>query len=129
MSPGPPPRSSGVTIDWAGMNQYYNLERLTRGIDILATHPGPVKGRLVAAFHDSLCSVMPAALPGPAFEIWDEMGQMVTAVPAGDHERAFRLSIDPLQEAEAVILARSVLIVKLLVRVNIASHGNLEVLD
>lgn len=108
------------------MNAYYNLDHLVRGIAILATHPGPIRDRLIAAFHGSLCHVIPALLPEPAAEIWDSIWQTVTAVPADDQEGVFRLSIGALDDAEAMLLARDILAIEPLVRVAIAGYGGPE---
>jgi hypothetical protein len=108
------------------MNSYYNLERLTYGIDTLATHPGPIKDRLVAAFHESLCTIVPGFLPEPALDIWNDTWRTVTAVPADSQEGVFRLSIDALDESAAVSVARSVLAVEILVRVAVAGYGGPE---
>jgi hypothetical protein len=109
------------------LNAYYNFECVTRGIAILATHPGPIKERLIAAFHDALCRVVPGLLPLPAAEIWADVWKAVTRLPADDQEGVFRLSIESLEDAEAVVVAMDVMAVEPLVRLEIAGYGGPEV--
>jgi hypothetical protein len=107
----------------------YSFEHLSSGIDVLATHPGAIKDRLVEAFDKHLCHVVPSLLPASAVEVWESAWRQVTAVPASDQEGVFRVSIEALDETAAVDVARQVMQVEVLVRVAIASVGGPDVLN
>lgn len=100
-----------------------NLDHLARGIEILATHPGPIRERLVAACRISLCHVEAAVLPEPAAVMWDAIWWTVTSVPADDQETVLRRSIDALRDDEVVGVARGVLSAEGIVRLAIVTPG------
>jgi hypothetical protein len=110
------------------MTLRYSFERLNRGVEILATHPGPIKARLAEAFHRSLCAVVPGLLPAAAVSIWNAAWRVVTARPADDQSGAFDVSIEALSDQEAVAVVWQVLEVERLVRLAIAMDAGPDLL-
>jgi len=110
------------------MTLQYSFERLSLGIDILATHPGPVKARLSEAFHRSLCQVVPSLLPPEARVIWEGIWAAVTREPPGEYEGVFGRSIDDLSDEDAVSLVERIMQVERLVRLAIAVDSSPDVL-
>ena len=51
----------------------YAYEKLGGGVQILATHEGGIKRRLIEAFHESLVAVSVNALPDKPKQIWQEV--------------------------------------------------------
>ena len=80
----------------------YANETLGAGVQILATHEGEIKERLIAAFCDSLVAVPVDALPDEPKQIWQEV--WATATASGK----FTPSINALTEAKAVELAKKI---------------------
>ena len=71
----------------------------------LATHPGRVKDRIVAAFNEGLYGVNPKALPPEAERMWNELYAKLTT--AQDKERgSFAASLDFLDEDDARHIAK-----------------------
>lgn len=110
------------------MTLQYSFERLSLGVEILATHPGPVKARLADAFHRSLCGVVSGLLPAEAGNIWDSVWHLVTALPSGDQNGVFDRSIEVISDEDAVAIVHQVLEVERLVRVAIAMDASPDVL-
>ena len=55
----------------------YSKEKLSAGITKLATDPGRIKDRLIAAFSDSLLQVPEQVLPDEARVIWTSFGEEI----------------------------------------------------
>ena len=55
----------------------YSKEKLSAGITKLATDPGLIKDRLIAAFSDSLLQVPEQVLPDEARVIWTSFGEEI----------------------------------------------------
>ena len=55
----------------------YSKEKLSSGITKLATDPGRIKDRLIAAFSDSLLQVPEQVLPDEARVIWTSFGEEI----------------------------------------------------
>ena len=55
----------------------YSKEKLSAGITKLATDPGRIKDRLIAAFSDSLLQVPEQVLPDEARAIWTSFGEEI----------------------------------------------------
>ena len=85
----------------------YANEKLCAGVQILATHEGEIKERLIAAFCDSLYMVQVDALPDEPKEIWQEVLATATAIPEeSGGPGKFIQSINELTETKAVELAK-----------------------
>ncbi len=96
--------------------RYYTHEKLGAGVQILATHPGRVKERLIEAIHKSLFAVDPAALSEPGMDrnaraYWDEVWVAVTTAPPDPARGVYEPSIERLTEAEASRLAQLIVTV------------------
>jgi hypothetical protein len=109
------------------MTLQYSFERLSLGVEILATHPGQVKARLADAFHRSLCWVVPGLLPAEAAAIWESVWRLVTALPSGDQDGVFDRSIEAISDEDAVALVHRILEVERLVRIAIAMDASPDV--
>lgn len=94
--------------DYALVTVHSSLEKLGLGLHVLATHPGGVRERLLAAFQQGLYAVGPISLPGSARGMWDEVWKAVTSTRVDNLERSFALSIATLGEAEASDLAERI---------------------
>jgi hypothetical protein len=110
------------------MTLQYSFERLSLGVEILATHPGAIRARLSDAFHKSLCQVVPSLLPIEAREIWESVWKDVTSLPSGNREGVFDRSIDLLSDDDAVSTVRQILQVERMVRIAIALDASPDVL-
>ena len=93
----------------------YAHEKLGAGVQTLATHHGEVKERLIAAFHDSLVAVNPNALPDEPKSIWLEVWEKATSIKGSEREGSFAPSINALDEAGAVNLAKMITTVEAMV--------------
>ena len=93
----------------------YANEKLGAGVQILATHEGEIKRRLIEAFHESLVAVPVDALPDEPKEIWQEVWATATAIKGTKESGTFVPSINALTEAEAVDLAKKITTVAALV--------------
>jgi hypothetical protein len=102
----------------------YANEKLGLGIDTLATHPGPIKERLIAAFHGSLAQVPTKDLPHEAGRLWAEIWATVTAYEGTTTSGRFEPSINALDPDEAVLIAKAIL--NVWVQVKAALRGTLD---
>ena len=93
----------------------YANEKLGAGVQILATHEGEIKERLIAAFCDSLWIVSVDALPDEPKQIWQEVLATATANKGTKESGRFIPSINDLTEDEAVDLARKITTVEAMV--------------
>ena len=93
----------------------YAYGKLGAGVQILATHEGEIKERLIAAFHDSLHAVSAEALPDEPKRIWPEVWATVTAIKGTEQSGSFSPSINALTEAEAVEIAKKITTVEAMV--------------
>ena len=93
----------------------YANEKLGAGIQILATHKGEIKERLITAFCDSLWIVPVDALPDEPKQIWQEVLATATANKGTKESGQFIPSINDLTEDEAVDLARKITTVEAMV--------------
>ena len=87
----------------------YAYEKLSAGVETLATHPHEVNERLIAVFHDQV-GVNPDCLPEEPKRIWLEVMKIV------EREGSLSASIYALDEAGAVNLAKMITTVKAMVR-------------
>jgi hypothetical protein len=94
----------------------YAYEKLGAGVQILATHPDEIKGRLIAAFHDSLHAVPTDALPEQPKQIWIDVWAKVTAIKGTEQSGVFAPSINAMDESEAVQIARMITTVETMVQ-------------
>ena len=94
----------------------YANEKLGAGVQILATHKGEIKERLIAALCDSLWIVPVDALPDEPKQIWQEVLATATA-NKGTKEfiPLINESINDLTEDKAVELARKITTVESMV--------------
>ena len=90
----------------------YAYGKLGLGVETLATHPGEVKARLIAAF-SHLVGVNPDALPDEPKRIWLEVWEKATN---GSDREGSLAAINDLDEAGAVELAKSITAVESMVR-------------
>ena len=95
----------------------YANEKLSAGVQILATHEGGIKRRLIEAFHESLVAVPVDALPDEPKQIWQEVWATATAIKGTEESGTFIPSINALTEAEAVELAKKITTVESMVGV------------
>ena len=72
--------------------------KLDEGVSVLATHPGRIKERLIAAFIPKLTEVSETALPPEAREIWVDVRKKVTAVTGTKQSGPYEASINALDE-------------------------------
>ena len=93
----------------------YAYEKLGAGVQTLATHPGEVRERLIAAFHDSLVAVNPDALPDEPKGIWLQVWEKATSLGGSARDGSFVASINSLDEAGAVELAKMITTVEAMV--------------
>ena len=93
----------------------YTYAKLRAGVQTLATHPGEVKKRLIAAFHDSLFAVNSEALPDEPKGIWLQVWEKATSIKGSSCEGSFVPSINDLDEAGAVKLAKMITTVEAMV--------------
>jgi hypothetical protein len=91
-------------------------KRLAAGVYVLATHDGPVRERLAAAFQLTLSEVS-STLPDEARAMWDAAWTVVTAAGAVDASdpHALARSIDALEPDQAVRVVEQVLAVEAIV--------------
>ncbi len=87
----------------------YAYEKLSAGVETLATHPREVNERLIVAFND-LVGVNPDCLPDEPKRIWLEVMKILEC------EGSLAASINALDEAGAVNLAKMITTVKAMVR-------------
>jgi len=93
----------------------YAREKLGGGIMILATHPGPIKERLIAAFHAFLAQVVDTDMPEDAQQKWREIIGKVTTLDGTPQSGKFQPSIQAMAESEVVQLAEDIVSVEALV--------------
>ena len=87
------------------------IKELWVGMDVLVTHPGPIKERLVAMFEDPSFDMAPHIrddFPELIRSTWEELWAKVTAVKGTSQSGDFRLSIDALDEQSAIEVAQGV---------------------
>ena len=101
----------------------YAYEKLGAGVQILATHEGEIKERLIAAFHDSLHAVSAEALADEPKRIWLEIWAKATAIKGTEQSGSFSPSINVLTDSEAVQLAKMITTVKSMVGVTLRGAG------
>ena len=89
----------------------YANGKLSAGITKLATHPGRIKDRLIAAFSDSLLQVPEKVLPEEARVIWKEVMNRVATGEIG----SLASTIKALDEQDAVDIAHQIATVASLV--------------
>jgi hypothetical protein len=92
-------------------------ERLGAGLYILATHDGPVRARLAAAFQLTLSGVLSRTLPETARPKWDYVWTVITdggTVDAGD-PHALARCIEALEPDQAVRVVEQILAVESIV--------------
>ena len=92
----------------------YTCAKLSAGVQTLATHPGRVKERLIAAFHDSLFAVNQDALPDEPKSIWLQVWEKATSIKGSSLEGSYAPSINCLDEAGAVELTKMITTVQLM---------------
>ena len=98
----------------------YTYEKLSAGVQILATHKGEIKERLIKAFHESLVMVSAEALPDEPKRIWGEVFAKATAVEGTKESGRFIPSINALTENEAVDLAKAITAVEAMIEHSIS---------
>jgi len=101
----------------------YTHEKMGPYVQILATHPGPIKQRLIAAFN-SLYGVNPNAMPEEPRAIWNRIWAAVTSAPHDGTRGAFTPSIERLTDAEACSIARDIMTVDALLDVALREGPN-----
>jgi hypothetical protein len=106
------------------MSLIHAYEKLGHGLDILATDPGPIKARLVAAFLNALAEVPEDALPPEARERWHKVWNRVTAVPGGAGEGRLLASIRALDDKEATLIAGHIVTVYAIVQLATQVNGS-----
>ena len=93
----------------------YTCAKLSAGVQTLATHPGRVKERLIAAFHDSLFAVNQDALPDEPKSIWLQVwGEGYIDQGVARLRGSYAPSINCLDEAGAVELTKMITTVQLM---------------
>lgn len=90
----------------------YAVEKLGVGVEVLVTHPGEIRDRLIEAFHFSLHAVSGEGLPEDAKRIWSQVMAKVTAVKGTPQSGVFQPSINALTDADAVWVARMIMTVE-----------------
>ena len=89
----------------------YTYAKLGEGTQILATHAGRIKERLIAAFNNGgFVMVSPNAMPDEPKRIWGEVWTTVTSLKGTKESGSFAPSIERLSESEAVSLRRVALL-------------------
>lgn len=77
--------------------------------EILATHPGRIRERLIAACHEGLVLVPPNVLPHEVQSLYDDVMEFVTATEYSPDEGAFAPAIRNLTDEEAQVVANRIL--------------------
>ncbi len=78
-------------------------------LEILATHPGAIRERLIAACHEGLALVPSNVLPHELKSLYDEVMDLVTDPESPPAEGAFAPAIGNLTEEEAQVVANRIL--------------------
>jgi hypothetical protein len=102
----------------------YTHEKLGRAVQILATHPGPIKDRLIAAFNDGgIPMVSPDALPDEPRRIWQtRVWEPLTRV--SDKLRGSAVaSLAGISDEDACMIAESIVTVDSMVQTEIESRS------
>ena len=87
----------------------YAIEKLGGGVQVLATHPGEIRERLIEAFYDSLHAVSGEALPEEAKRIWSQVMAKVTTAKGTPQSGVFQPSINALTDTDAVWVAQMIM--------------------
>ena len=101
----------------------YAYEKLAAGVHVLATHPGRVRERLIAAFHTSLVQVPRGTLSDEPREIWGNVWDRVTAIKGTEKSGSLEPSINALDEDEAVKVAEMIMTVEAMVDASVHDHS------
>jgi hypothetical protein len=87
----------------------YAMEKLHVTEQTLATHPGRIKERLLAAVVDGFGRVFFEALPDDVRHSYDEIHSMLTSVEPKGTENRYVATIEQMNEAEATKIAWAIL--------------------
>ena len=85
-------------------------------VEILATHPGCIRDRLIAACHEGLVLVPSDVLPHEVKSLYDDVMKLVTATEYSPAEGAFAPAIRNLTDEEAQGVANGILELELRVK-------------
>lgn len=87
----------------------YANGKVSMAAEVLATHPGRIRERLVAACNEGLALVPSNVLPHEVKSLYDEVMELVTANEYPSAEGAFAPAIRNLTEEEAQVVANRIL--------------------
>ena len=86
----------------------YANGKLWAAVGILATHPGPIRDRLVKACHEGLAFVPEPVLPDYLEPIYQRVWKSVTSSTGSEEEGQFKPSVAKLSEDQAVAVAQDI---------------------
>lgn len=101
---------------------FYAHEKLGRAAQVLATHPGRIKERLIAAFNEAIPMVSAEALPDEPRRIWKtRVWEPLTRVK-DERRGSAAASLDDVSEEQACTIAESILTVDSMVDLEVESR-------
>lgn len=88
---------------------FYQNEKLWRAVEILATHPGRIRDRLIKACHEAWVFVHPDLVTEELRAFYNKVQANVTSEPRTDEDGSFKPSIRRLSEEDASKMANHIL--------------------